>query len=168
LQDRILIFLSRGVQGGKALDEILSPRGSKKGMTKNLDLWRQVAYSKADQYSHRGIMYFIIRLLINMVAILIIAYLVPKVIQVDSWMAALVAAFLLGVANTFIRPLLVLLTLPLTLVTLGIFLLVINGLLLWLVSAVVRGFQVNGFLGALIGAILISIVSWILSRFVHS
>jgi putative membrane protein len=115
-----------------------------------------------------GIMYFIIRLLINMVAILIIAYLVPKVIQVDSWMAALVAAFLLGVANTFIRPLLVLLTLPLTVVTFGIFLLVINGLLLWLVSTIVRGFEVNGFLGALIGAILISIVSWILSSFVRS
>jgi putative membrane protein len=112
-------------------------------------------------------MYFIISLLINMVAILIIAYLVPKVIQVESWMAALVAAFLLGIVNTFIRPLLVLLTLPLTLVTLGIFLLVINGLLLWLVSAVVWGFNVNGFLGALIGAILISIVSWILSSVVH-
>jgi putative membrane protein len=115
-----------------------------------------------------GIMYFIVRLLITMVAILIIAYLVPKVIQVESWIAALVAAFVLGVVNTFIRPLLVLFTLPLTLVTFGIFLLVINGLLLWLVSAIVRGFHVNGFLGALIGAILISIVSWILSRFVHS
>jgi putative membrane protein len=119
-------------------------------------------------YYTGGIMYFIISLLINMVAILIIAYLVPRVIQVESWMAALVAAFVLGVVNTFIRPLLVLLTLPLTVVTFGIFLLVINGLLLWLVSAIVRGFQVNGFLGALIGAILISIVSWILSRFVHS
>ena len=113
-------------------------------------------------------MYFIIQLLINMVAILIIAYLVPKVIQVESWIAALVAAFVLGVVNTFIRPLLVFLTLPLTVVTFGIFLLVINGLLLWLVSVIVRGFHVNGFLGALIGAILISIVSWILSKFVHS
>jgi putative membrane protein len=113
-------------------------------------------------------MYFIVSLLINMVAILIIAYLLPKVIQVESWIAALVAAFVLGVVNTFIRPLLVLLTLPLTVVTFGIFLLVINGLLLWLVSAIVRGFQVNGFLGALVGSILISIVSWILSRFVQS
>ncbi|MBN1254496.1 MAG: phage holin family protein [Deltaproteobacteria bacterium] len=112
-------------------------------------------------------MYFIIRLLINMVAILIIAYLVPKVIQVESWMAAMVAAFVLGIVNTFVRPLLVLLTLPLTLVTFGFFLLTINGLLLWLVSAVVRGFNVNGFLGALVGAILISIVSWILSSVVH-
>ena len=113
-------------------------------------------------------MYFIIRLLINMVAILIIAYLLPKVIGVDSWLAALVAAFLLGVVNTFIRPLLVLLTLPLTLVTFGVFLLVINGLLLWLVSVVVRGFHVHGFWGAVIGSILISIVSWVLSSFVNS
>ena len=113
-------------------------------------------------------MYFIISLLINMVAILIISYLVPKIIQVESWIAALVAAFVLGVVNTFIRPLLVLLTLPLTVVTFGIFLLVINGLLLWVVSAIVQGFHVNGFLGALIGSILISIVSWILSRFVQS
>jgi putative membrane protein len=102
------------------------------------------------------------------VAILIIAYLLPKVIGVDSWMAALVAAFLLGVVNTFIRPLLVLLTLPLTLVTFGVFLLVINGLLLWLVSAVVRGFHVHGFWGAVIGSVLISIVSWVLSSFVNS
>jgi len=113
-------------------------------------------------------MYFIIRLLINMAAILIIAYLLPKLVWVDSWMAVLVAAFLMGVVNTFIRPLLVLLTLPLTVVTFGLFLLVINGLLLWLVSALVRGFHVNGFFGALVGAILISIVSWILSSFVHS
>ena len=56
-------------------------------------------------------MYFIIRLVINMVAILIIAYLLPQAVRVDNWMAALVAAFLLGVINTFIRPLLVLLTL---------------------------------------------------------
>jgi len=113
-------------------------------------------------------MYFIVRLLINMVAILIIAYLLPKVIGVDSWLAALVAAFLLGVVNTFIRPLLILLTFPLTVVTFGIFLLVINGLLLWLVSAVVPGFHVNGFWGAVIGSILISLVSWVLSSFVSS
>jgi putative membrane protein len=112
-------------------------------------------------------MYFVIRLLINMVAILIIAYLLPKAVKVDNWMAALVAAFFLGVINTFIRPLLVVLTLPLTVVTFGLFLLVINGLLLWLVSALVHGFYVNGFWGALISAILISMVSWVLSSFVR-
>ncbi|HXX36018.1 MAG TPA: phage holin family protein [Thermodesulfobacteriota bacterium] len=113
-------------------------------------------------------MFFIIRLIINMVAILIISYLFPKMIRVDDFLAALVAAFLLGVVNTIIRPVLVLLTLPLTLVTLGLFLLVINGLMLWLVSAFVKGFHVGGFWGAVLGSILISIVSWILSRFLPS
>jgi putative membrane protein len=115
-----------------------------------------------------GIMFFIVRLIINMVAILIISYLFPKMIRVDSFLAALVAAFLLGIVNTIIRPILVLLTLPLTMVTLGLFLLVINGLMLWLVSALVRGFHVSGFWGAVLGSILISIVSWILSRFLPS
>jgi putative membrane protein len=112
-----------------------------------------------------GIMLFIVRLIINMVAILIISYLFPKIIWVDGFLAALVAAFLLGIVNTIIRPILVLLTLPLTVLTLGLFLLVINGLMLWLVSALVSGFHVNGFWGAVFGSILISIVSWILSRF---
>jgi len=110
-------------------------------------------------------MFFIVRLIINMVAILIISYLFPKMIWVDGFLAALVADFLLGVVNTIIRPVLVLLTLPLTLVTLGLFLLVINGLMLWLVSAFVRGFHVSGFWGAVLGSILISIVSWMMSRF---
>ena len=110
-------------------------------------------------------MFFIVRLIINMVAILIISYLFPKMIWVDGFLAALVAAFLLGVVNAIIRPVLVLLTLPLTLVTLGLFLLVINGLMLWLVSAFVRGFHVSGFWGAVLGSILISIVSWMMSRF---
>ena len=113
-------------------------------------------------------MFFIIRLIINMVAILIISYLFPTMIWVDGFLAALASAFLLGIVNTIIRPILVLLTLPLTLVTLGLFLLVINGLMLWLVSALVSGFHVSGFWGAVLGSILISIVSWILSRFLPS
>jgi putative membrane protein len=113
-------------------------------------------------------MIFIVRLLIHMVAILIISYLFPKMIRVDGLMAALVAAFLLGIVNVIIRPILVFLTLPLTVLTLGLFLLVINGLMLWLVAALVKGFHVNGFWGAVFGSILISIVSWILSRFLPS
>jgi putative membrane protein len=151
-----------------AVNEIVLAASTERGSRKILTCRHKLPTVSIIIYSYKGeIMYFIVRLLINMVAILIIAYLVPKVIQVESWMAALVAAFVLGVVNTFVRPLLVLLTLPLTLVTFGFFLLVINGLLLWLVSAVVRGFDVNGFLGALIGAILISIVSWLLSSVVH-
>jgi len=113
-------------------------------------------------------MFFIVRLIINMVAILIISYLFPKMIWVEGFLAALVAAFLLGIVNTIIKPILVLLTLPLTILTLGLFLLVINGLMLWLVSALVSGFHVSGFWGAVFGSILISIVSWLLSRFLPS
>jgi putative membrane protein len=89
-------------------------------------------------------------------------------IWVDGFLAALVAAFLLGIVNTILRPILVLLTLPLTVLTLGLFLLVINGLMLWLVAALIKGFYVNGFWGAVLGSILISIVSWLLSRFLPS
>ena len=110
-------------------------------------------------------MFLLIRLVINILAILIISYLFPKVIRVDGFWAALIAAFLLGIVNAIIRPILVLLTLPITILTLGLFLLVINGLMLWLVSAFVKGFQVNGFWGAVLGSILISIVSWVLSWF---
>ncbi len=110
-------------------------------------------------------MFFVFRLLIHMVAILIISYLLPGMIRVDSVLAALAAAFLLGIVNIIVRPILIFLTLPLTLLTLGLFLLVINGLMLWLVAALVKGFHVNGFWGAVFGSILISFVSWILSRF---
>ena len=110
-------------------------------------------------------MFFIARLLINMVAILVISYLLPKVIRVDGVGAALIAAFLLGILNAILRPILVFFTFPLTLLTFGLFLLVINGLMLLLVAALVSGFHVNGFWGAVFGSVLISIVSWILSRF---
>ena len=103
-----------------------------------------------------------------MVAILIISYLLPRLIRVEGMWAALVAAFLLGIVNAILRPILVFFTLPITVLTFGLFLLVINGLMLWLVSAIVRGFHVNGFWGAVLGSILISIVSWILSRFLPS
>ena len=110
-------------------------------------------------------MRFLFRLLINVVAILIIAYIAPSLIRVNGFLAALIAAILLGIVNTIIRPILVILTFPLTLLSFGLFLLVINGLMLWLVSALVSGFHVSGFWGALFGSILISIVSWILSKF---
>jgi len=109
-------------------------------------------------------MKFLIRLLINMVTIMIIAYIFPRLIWVDSWVSALGAAFLLGIVNAIIRPIFVLLTLPLTLVTLGLFLLVINALMLWLVAGLVGGFHVSGFWGAFFGSILISLISWVFSR----
>jgi len=116
----------------------------------------------------RGTMFLILRLIINVIAILIIAYLFPGLIWVDGFWSALLAALLLGIVNAILRPILVFFTLPLTILTLGLFLLVINGLMLWLVSIVVSGFQVSGFWGAVLGSILISIVSWLLSRFLPS
>mgnify|MGYP001176773841 CR=1 FL=1 len=106
---------------------------------------------------------FIARVLINMVAILIISYLFRGIMSVDGFMGALAAAFILGIVNAVIRPILILLTLPLTVFTFGFFLLIINGLMLWLVPYFVTGFHVSGLGGAIIGSILISIVSWILS-----
>ena len=111
-------------------------------------------------------MKFLIRLLINMATIMIIAYIFPSLIWVDSWVSALGAAFLLGIVNAIIRPIFVLLTLPLTLVTLGLFLLVINALMLWLVAGLVGGFHVSGFWGAFFGSILISLISWVFSRII--
>jgi putative membrane protein len=110
-------------------------------------------------------MHLFARLVVNIIAILIISYLFPRVIRVEGFWAALVAAFVLGIINAILRPVLVFLTLPVTILTLGLFLLVINGLLLWLVAALVPGFQVNGFWGAVLGSVLISIVSWMVSWF---
>lgn len=108
-------------------------------------------------------MLFLLKVLIQTVAILLIAYLAPRLVSVDSLMAAIVAAFVLSLANAVLKPIFVLLTLPITILTFGLFLLVINGLMLWLVSEVVRGFQVNGFWAAVVASVLISLVTWILS-----
>jgi putative membrane protein len=100
--------------------------------------------------------------LVNAVALIALPYLMSS-IQVDSFAAALIAALVLGLINTFIRPLLVLLTLPATVLTLGLFIFVINGLLFWFVGSFVQGFHVAGFWSAVGGAILYSIISWALS-----
>jgi len=100
--------------------------------------------------------------LINTAALLALPYLMSS-ISVDSFASALIAALVLGLINTFIRPLLILLTLPVTLVTLGLFILVINGLLFWAVGSWIEGFHVAGFWSAVGGAILYSIISWALS-----
>ncbi|CAM4395240.1 phage holin family protein [Bordetella tumbae] len=103
--------------------------------------------------------------LLNAVALLIVAYLLPG-ITVASFGSALVAALVLGLLNMLVKPVLVLLTLPITIVTLGLFLLVLNALLFWLAGSILRGFQVNGFWWAVGGAILYSIISGLLSRLI--
>jgi putative membrane protein len=103
--------------------------------------------------------------LINTVALAAVAYLMPSV-SIASAGAALVAGLVLGLVNALIRPLLVLLTLPVTVLTLGLFIFVINGLLFWAVAALVPGFDVAGFWSAVIGAIVFSLISWLLSALV--
>lgn len=101
------------------------------------------------------------QLLVNALAVLIAAYVLPGVI-VDTFLTAVVTAVILGVVNTFLKPLLVLLTLPVTLFTLGLFLLVINAALILLVGAVVPGFAVAGFWWALLFSVVLTLVSWFL------
>ena len=100
--------------------------------------------------------------LINAVALMAVAYLLPG-IAVSSFVVALIAALVLGLVNAVIRPILILLTLPATLLTLGLFIFVINGLLFWCVGTFIEGFRVAGFWPGVFGAIGYSIVSWVLS-----
>ncbi len=100
--------------------------------------------------------------LINAIALLAVPYLMHSV-DVTSIGAALVAALVLGLVNTLIRPVLLLLTLPVTLVSLGLFIFIINGFMFWLVAQWVDGFHVDSFLSAVGGAVLYSIISWALS-----
>ena len=103
--------------------------------------------------------------LINTVSLIAVAYLMPS-IRVDTFVTALIAALVLGLVNAVIRPILVLLTLPVTLLTLGLFIFVINGLLFWLVGSFVKGFVVDGFWAGFLGAIVYSVISWLLSGLV--
>lgn len=101
--------------------------------------------------------------ILNAVALLIVAYLLPG-ITVASFGAALIAALVLGLLNTLVKPVLVLLTLPITVVTLGLFLLVLNALVFWFAGSILKGFQVAGFWWALGGALVYSLISGLLSR----
>lgn len=100
--------------------------------------------------------------LINTVAIFSLPRLLDSV-EVDSFTTALFAALVLGLVNTLIRPLLVLLTLPVTLLTLGLFIFVINGLMFWAVADLVQGFRVAGFGSAVLAALVYSVISWLMS-----
>jgi len=99
--------------------------------------------------------------LVNAVSLLAVTYLMPS-IYINSFGTALVAALFLGLVNTIIRPLLILLTLPVTLLTLGLFIFVINGFLFIFVSSFIEGFVVLGFWSGFWGAIVYSVISWLL------
>ena len=104
--------------------------------------------------------------ILNAVSLLAVAYLLPG-IMVASFGSALIAALVLGLLNALVKPVLIFLTLPITIVTLGLFLLVLNALLFWLAGSILKGFQVNGFWWAVAGAILYSIISGLLSNLVN-
>jgi putative membrane protein len=93
------------------------------------------------------------------------AYILPAV-QVRDFGAALIAALVLGLLNAIVRPILVVLTLPVTMLTLGLFILVINGLMFWLASRLLDGFQVASFGWAIVAALLFSLISWVVSTVV--
>jgi len=105
--------------------------------------------------------------LINAFALVAVAYLMPG-ITVASFTTALVAALVLGLINAVVRPVLVLLTLPVTLITLGLFIFVLNGLLFWFVGSFIQGFVVQGFWSGVFGAIVFSVISWLLSALLLS
>ena len=103
----------------------------------------------------------LVRWLLLASALLLVAYLYPGV-SVTSFGSAMIAAFIIGVFNTLLRPILVLLTLPVTLLTLGLFLFVINALMFWAAAQVLDGFAVNGFVAALIGSLIYSVIGMVI------
>lgn len=107
----------------------------------------------------------LISLLLNTLAMIITANIVPG-FHVDTFTSALLAAIVLGIINTFIKPVLLLLTLPLTIITLGLFVFVVNAIAIRLTTLVVPGFAVDGWVAAILGAIVLSIASTILSLLV--
>jgi putative membrane protein len=101
---------------------------------------------------------FLAHLLVTAALLLLVANLVRGV-QVEGWGPAFIGAIALGLVNAFVRPLMVLLTLPLTILTFGLFLLVVNGLMLWLVAALVPGIRVQGFGAAFLGSLLLTLLN---------
>ena len=105
--------------------------------------------------------------LLSAVALLFVAY-VYSGVQVTSFGSAMLAAFVIGLLNTVLRPVLVVLTLPVTVVTLGLFLFVINALMFWAAGALLDGFNVSGFVAALIGSLIYSLVGVVIESALES
>jgi len=109
----------------------------------------------------------LLKWLVNTMALFVVVNVVAG-INVDRWQTMLVGALVLGLLNAFIRPLLLILTLPVNLLTLGLFTLVINGLVFYMAAWLVKGFHVTGFWSAFVAALVFSIVSYILNLLIHS
>jgi putative membrane protein len=108
----------------------------------------------------------LIRWLILTAAIMFASYVIEGIV-VKGFFSALLAAAVLGILNAFFRPILIVLTLPINILSLGLFTFIINAMLLKMASGVISGFEVYGFWSAVFGSLLISVVSWILSSFVN-
>ena len=108
-------------------------------------------------------MNILINLLVTGIAVVISSYILPGV-KVDGFLTAVVVGVVLGIVNSILKPVLVILTLPITILTLGLFTFVINALLVMLVSAIVPGFKVDGFLWALIFSVVLSLVGSFLNK----
>jgi len=111
--------------------------------------------------------YVIAKWLITALAFLAAAYLIPG-ISVSGFGIAMILALFWGIINISIRPILILLTLPITLLTFGLFTIVINGLLFWFLGSFIKGFEVDGFIAGLMGALVLSGVSWLGNKFIHA
>jgi putative membrane protein len=105
--------------------------------------------------------------LLSAAALLFVAYIYTGV-EVKSFTAALLAAFVIGLLNIVVRPILVVLTLPVTVITLGLFLFIVNALMFWAASALLDSFQVRGFLAALIGSLLYSLLGLVIESALES
>lgn len=106
-------------------------------------------------------MELIINWVVSALAILVTAYFLPGV-AVSGFLTALAVAVVLGILNLFIKPILIVLTLPINILTLGLFTLVINAFLIWLIPFIVPGFRLSGFLSAFLFALILAIVMWVL------
>lgn len=111
-------------------------------------------------------MKILIKWLISALAIILTAYLIPG-ISVTSIYIALIIALFLGFINAVIRPIIVILTLPVNIVSLGLFTFIINGFFFWLLSTFIKGFEIDSFLTAVLGALVISVISWLGNQFIH-
>ena len=109
---------------------------------------------------------FLIKLLITAAAVFVAAYILPGVHIVNDFKTMLLVALVLALLNTFIKPILVFLTIPITLLTLGLFLLIINALMVKLADYFIAGFTVSGWLTAILFSLIVSVVSYLLNRVV--
>ncbi len=104
----------------------------------------------------------IIRILVSAVGVLVAAYFVPGVVLHGGFITALMVAVVLGLLNAFLKPILTLLTIPITILTLGLFLIVLNVLMVYLTDYLLAGFAVRNFVAALLFSVVVSVVTWIM------